>query len=138
METLTGQCLEWKRKFHASELANRALRKDRALLTGALLVYMAYHPAGTPFFAGVLVLGMVHRNTLVNLAAVLGSQLLPMTSSLKNYVSQVLRRGTRLWQSTSRQIRSALGHLVQFVERIHRRIHEWKSVSVSKGFNTAS
>ena len=138
VETMTEQCLEWKRKFLASELANRALRKDLAAAISGLALYMIYDPHGVPFWIGLVIIGFVLRDTLVDLAVVLGSQLLPMTSSFKKYVSQGLRLSETLYQSASRDIRLVLGHLVQLVERIHRRIRDWKwkAAPVSGSFST--
>jgi hypothetical protein len=115
-ESWQKQCSEWNEKFRIAELEIQTLRGKLATA-----------------YAGIAVL------IITVIAVVFGSQVLPMTSSLKKYVSQGLHLSTRLWQSASREISLVLGHLVQVVERIHRRIRDWrwKSVPVSRSFNTA-
>jgi hypothetical protein len=123
-EILQKQCLEWKQKYDASESEKQAVRKELAavktLMTGALLFYMIYHPGGTPFFAGLVIIGVVHRSTLFHLA-----------DSVNQYAD-----------SAARQIPPAMRHLVQLIERLIKQIRSgmregrWKSVLTSRSFNT--
>ena len=133
LEALTEQCLEWKRKYEESR---KELGEVKLFATVGLVPYMIDHPSGMPFYSALAMLGMIHRSTLVDLAVVLGSQLFPIITSFKKYVSQGLRLRTRLSQSTSRQIRPLLGHLSQFTKRIHRTIRDWqwKPIKVSPSF----
>jgi hypothetical protein len=124
------ECLEWREKYCAAEFRNQAQGKKLATAYAAIAVVTVILCMIFPQMR--LLIG------LVGLGVVFGSQLLPMTSNLEQYVSQGLRLSTRLWQSASRQIRPVLGHPVQFVERIRRRVRDlkWKSVPVSSSFNT--
>jgi hypothetical protein len=135
VETLTKQCLEWEWKYEASR---KELGEVKVFATAGLVPYMIYHPSGMPFFFALVMLCMIHRSTLVDLAIVFGSQLLPITSSFKKYVTQRLRLSNKVRQSASRETRLVLGHLVQFVERIHRRIRnwQWKPINISRSFGT--
>jgi hypothetical protein len=126
------ECLEWREKYCAAEFRNQAQGKKLATAYAAIAVFVVTVILCMIFPQMRLLIG------LVGLGVVFGSQLLPMTSNLEQYVSQGLRLSTRLWQSASRQIRPVLGHLAQFVERIRRRVRDlkWKSVPVSRSFNT--
>lgn len=132
-EVWKKECLEWKEKFRTAELKIQTLQEKLATANAAIAVLVVTVILCMIFPQMRLLIG------LVGLGVVFGSQLLPMTSSLEQYVSQGLRLSTRLWQSASRQIRPVLGHLVQFVERIRCRVRDWKwkSVPVSRSFNTA-
>jgi hypothetical protein len=107
----------WKQKYDASESEKQAVRKELAavktLMTGALLFYMVYHPIEAPFFAGLVILGMVHRSTLLHLA-----------DSVNQYAD-----------NAARQIPPAMRHLVERI-RTGMREWKWKSVPVSRSFNT--
>jgi hypothetical protein len=132
-ESWQKQCSEWKEKFRIAELEIQTLRGKLATAYAGIAVLIITVILCMIFPQMRLLIGSV------GLAVVFGSQVLPMTSSLKKYVSQGLHLSTRLWQSASREISLVLGHLVQVVERIHRRIRDWrwKSVPVSRNFNTA-
>jgi hypothetical protein len=123
VETLTEECLEWKRKYEA---ARKQLGEVKFFATAGLVPYMIYHPSGTPLYVALAMLCLIHRSTLVDLAALLGSQPLSMASDLNKYVRQGLRLSGSLWQSARSQMRLVSHHLMQFAVRIHRRVRKWQ------------
>lgn len=127
------ECLKWKKLCLAAEFKNQTQGEKLGTAYAAIAILVITVILCMIFPQMRLLIG------LVGLGIVFGSQLLPMTSDLEQYVSQGLRLCARIRQSASRQIRPVLGHLVQFVERIRRRVRDWKWKSVldSRNFNTA-
>lgn len=132
-ESWQKECSEWKEKFRIAELEIQTLQGKLTTANAAIAVLIV-----------TVILCMIFPQTRffigpVGLAVVCGSQLLPRANRLVEYVSEGLRLGTKLGQSAIRETSLVLGHLVQFPERILRRIRDWKwkSVPVSRSFNAA-
>jgi hypothetical protein len=127
------KCIEREEKYRAAEVKSQAQCEKLATAQAAIAVSVV-----------TVILLMIFPQTrfligAVGLSFALGGLLLPEANRLGRYVGEGLRLSASLCQFTSREISSVLGHIVQFVERIYRRIRDWrsKSVPVSRSFNTA-
>lgn len=133
VETAERKWSELEEKDRVSQSEIRSLRQELATeragkhLVALAMVFLMFFYRVSPLLVG-LMLGVLYSRLL-----------LCLSGNLEQYVSQGLRLSASLWQSASREIRSVLGHLVRVVERIHRRIHDWKwkSVRASQSFKTA-
>lgn len=96
-EAAEKECLEWKERCLAAEFRNQTQGEKLATAYAAIAILVVTVILCMTFPQLRLLIG------LLGLGVVFGSQVLPMTSRLEQYVSQDLRLGARLMQSASRQ-----------------------------------